>query len=233
MKRFYKQVAVVPAEGGFGVALDGRPIRTPAKAVLALPNATLAGAIAEEWRAQGEKIEPRAMVLTRLANTGIDRVGAERAQALEDVVRYGGNDLLCYRAAEPPALAARQAATWQPWLDWAVERYGARLTVARGVVHVAQDPTVLVALRMAAARASDLELAALGAAVHALGSLVLGLALWQGAIDAERAAEAALLDELFQAEKWGEDREAVQRREGLCREVADAARFLTLLRAAG
>ena len=233
MKRFYKMVAVTPAEGGFTVALDSRPIRTPAKAVLLLPNAALAEAIAEEWRAQGDKIEPRGMALTRLANTGIDRVMVERAKALEDVVRYGGNDLLCYRAAEPADLVARQAAVWQPWLDWTAERFGARLTVTSGIVHVPQDATAMVALRIAVAAASDLELAGLGAAVQPLGSLVLGLALWQGAIDAEQAADAALLDELFQAKKWGDDREAVQQRQGLRREVGEAAHFLTLLRGGG
>jgi chaperone required for assembly of F1-ATPase len=233
MKRFYRQVAAWPAAGGFTVALDDRPIRTPAKAPLLLPSAALAEAIAEEWRVQGDTVKPLEMGLTRLANTAIDRVNQERAKAVEDVARYGTSELLCYRADEPPELVQRQTATWQPWLDWAGRRYGAQLRVGAGIVHIVQQPEALTALRMAVALASDMELAALGSAVQALGSLVLGLALWQGELDAGAAVDAALLDELFQAAKWGEDREAVQRRAALRREVVDAAHFLTLLRAAG
>ena len=233
MKRFYKTVSVAPEAKGFAVQLDGRPIRTPEKAVLRLPNAALAEAIAGEWRGQGETIAPLSMPLTRLANTGIDRVTAERAKAVEDVTRYGTAELMCYRAEEPPELVARQAAVWQPWLDWAAREIGAPLKLATGVVHVAQDPATITALRIAVARASDLELAGLGAAVQALGSLVLGLALWRGAIEPDAATDAALLDETFQAAKWGEDREAMQRRLALREEVRGAARFLTLLRDGG
>lgn len=233
MKRFYKTVAVVPEAGGFAVQLDGRPIRTPDKAPLRLPNAALAEAIADEWRGQGETILPLSMGLTRLANTGIDRVAPERAKAVEDVTRYGGGEMMCYRADQPPELVARQAALWQPWLDWAAGTLGAPLRVTTGILHVAQEPAAIVALRIAVARASDLELAGLGAAVQALGSLVLGLALWHGAVAADAAVDAALLDETFQPEKWGEDREAVQRWQALREEVRAAGRFLTLLRGGG
>lgn len=233
MKRFYKTVAVVGEDSGFTVQLDGRPIRTPEKAPLRLPTAALAEAIAEEWRGQGEMIVPLSMSLTRLTNTGIDRVAPQRAKAVEDVAGYGTSEFLCYRAAEPPELVARETAAWQPWLDWAASELGAQMQVTTGIVHVAQDPAALTALRIAVARASDLELAALGAAVQALGSLVLGLALWHGAIAADAAVDAALLDETFQAEKWGEDREAVQRWKALREEVRTAGRFLTLLRGGG
>jgi chaperone required for assembly of F1-ATPase len=173
------------------------------------------------------------MGLTRLANTGIDRVTAKRAKALEDVLQYGTSELLCYRAGEPPDLVACQQAVWQPWLDWTAERHGARLKVGAGVAHIPQPPEALAALRLAVARASDLELAGLGSAVQALGSLVLGLALWQGAITPDSATDAALLDELYQAAKWGQDREAARRRAALRHDVADAHRFLTLLRDGG
>lgn len=233
MKRFYKTVATRPLDGGFTVMLDQRPMRTPAKAALLLPNLALAEAIAAEWRGQGETIKPLEMGLTRLANTGIDRVSADRARILEDLVAYGGSDLLCYRADTPADLASRQARIWQPWLDWAAERFGAPLTVRVGIVHVAQDPVSLQALRIALARASDLELAGVGAAAQPLGSLVLGLALWHGAIESDAAVDAALLDEIYQANRWGEDQETVRRHQGLRRDVGDAARFLTLLRDAG
>jgi chaperone required for assembly of F1-ATPase len=233
MKRFYRQVAAQPAAGGFAVALDDRPIRTPAKAPLLLPTAALAEAIAAEWQAQGETIKPLEMALTRLANTAIDRVRQQRAKAVEDVARYGTSELLCYRADQPADLVAREAAVWQPWLDWVGARYGAHLRIGVGVVHVAQQPEAMTALRIAVAQAGDFELAALGSAVQALGSLVLGLALWQGALDADAAVDAALLDELYQAAKWGEDREAAQGRTALRRDVADAHRFFTLLQAGG
>jgi chaperone required for assembly of F1-ATPase len=233
MKRFYKTVSVVAEAGGFAVQLDGRPIRTPEKAALRLPNAALAEAIAEEWRGQGESIAPLTMPLTRLANTGIDRVATQRAKAVEDVTRYGTAELMCYRAAEPPELVARQAALWQPWLDWAAGELGAPFALTTGIMHVPQDPATITALRIAVARASDLELAGLGAAVQAMGSLVLGLALWHGVIEPDAATDAALLDETFQAAKWGEDREAVQQRLALRQEVRGAGRFLTLLRDGG
>jgi chaperone required for assembly of F1-ATPase len=233
MKRFYRHAAAQPLEGGFTVALDDRPIRTPAKAPLLLPTPALAEAIADEWRTQGETIKPLEMGLTRLANTAIDRVRQERAKAVEDVARYGTSELLCYRADKPADLVARQAAVWQPWLDWVGARYGAHFRTGTGVVHVAQPPETMAALRVAVAQASDFELAALGSAVQALGSLVLGLALWRGALDADAAADAALLDELYQAAKWGEDREAAQGRVALRRDVVEAQRFITLLQAGG
>jgi chaperone required for assembly of F1-ATPase len=233
MKRFYREAAVQPAEGGFTVALDDRPIRTPAKASLLLPTAALAEAIAAEWQAQGETIKPLEMGLTRLGNTAIDRVRQERARAVEDVARYGTSELLCYRADQPADLAERQAAVWQPWLDWVGACHGAHFRTGTGVIHVGQPPETMAALRVAVAQASDFELAALGSAVQALGSLVLGLALWHGALDADAAADAALLDELYQAAKWGEDSEATQRWGALRRDVAEARRFFTLLQAGG
>ena len=230
MKRFYKEVGVVPVEGEFRVLLDDRPIRTPAKRALSLPGRVLAEAVAADWRAQGETVEPLRMTLTRIANTGLDRIAAARAQSVEDVARYGATELLCYRADAPPELVARQQALWQPWLDWATAELGAPLAVGTGVVHVAQDPAALAALRLAVAAASDLELAALGVVVQSLGSLVLALAIWRGALAPDRAVELSQLDEVFQLERWGEDAEAAERRAALKRDVLNAARFLSLLR---
>jgi chaperone required for assembly of F1-ATPase len=230
VKRSYKLVTVEPAEGGFRVLLDGRPTRTPAKQTLVLPALALAEAIAEEWRGQGETVRPLSMGLTRLANTGLDRIRARRAQAVEEVARYGGTELMCYRAEAPPELVARQHARWQPWLDWAAAEFGAPLAVGTGIVHVAQEPAALAALRLAVARAGDLELAALGAMVQALGSLVLGLAVWRGALGPDQAVDLSQLDEAFQVERWGEDAEAASRLAALRRDIGDAARFLSLLR---
>ena len=145
MKRFYKETAVDAGDGGFRVLLDGKPMRTPAKAVLVVPTQALAEAIAAEWRAVPEKAEINVshLPLTRLAATGLDRVTSQRERVIEDTAKYGGSDMLCYRATVPSSLVQRQQQTWQPLLDWAAERYGARLVVAEGTTFVAQPPMPL------------------------------------------------------------------------------------------
>ena len=149
---------------------------------------------------------------------------------VEGLAKYAESDLLCYRAERPAALVARQARAWQPWLDWAARTYGARLRAVTGVMHVAQDAEALEALRRAVAAQTTPVLAGLGLAVPALGSLVLGLALADGALDAGMAHELASLDELFQVEQWGEDAEATARRERIAEELALAERFIRLSR---
>src|SRR5579883_2354242 len=140
MKRFYKTVSVGPGEGGFTILLDGRPVRTPGGNVLTLPTEKLAEAIAAEWRGQGEEVMPTSMPLLRLANTVIDGVTARREEVTDAVMRFAQNDLLCYRAHQPPDLVARQSAGWDPWLDWARRRHDANLIVATGLTHVDQTP---------------------------------------------------------------------------------------------
>jgi len=229
-RRFYKEVAVTDAQdGGFGIALDNRPVRTPGGAPLALSTATLAEAVAAEWAAQDAEIRPLSMPMMRLAATAIDRVSAERAAIVDRIAAYGGSDLLCYRAEGPDALVALQAALWQPLLDWLAECHGARLTVTQGITHVAQDQDALDALRSAVAALDDGRLAAISQLTASSGSLVIALAVAARHIDAAAATAASLLDEQWQAEQWGEDAEAAGRRENLAQEIADAARFLDLL----
>ncbi len=229
-KRFYKQAAAIDVEGGgYGVALDGRPIRTPGGVALAAPGTALAEAIAAEWAAQEEDIRPLTMPMMRLAATAIDRVGRERSAIVDSVSAYGGSDLLCYRAETPAALVERQAALWQPMLDWSAETHGARLAVTHGITHVAQDRAALDALRAAVEALDDFRLAAVSQLTAGCGSLVIALAVSAGHVGAEEAAAASLLDEEWQAEQWGEDAEATERRRNLAREIADAARFLDLL----
>jgi chaperone required for assembly of F1-ATPase len=230
VKRFYRQVAVLPADGGIAVCLDGRPIKTPDKAALELPTAALAEAVADEWRAQEQDIDPLAMPFTRLANTAIDRIAPRRAGVIAEIVAYGGSDLVCYRVAHPADLAARQAAAWQPLLDWLAERHGARLESRLGVVHKAQPQAALEALAEAVQPFTDMELAAVHSATSATGSLVLALALAARRIDAEAAFAAGQLDEAFQAERWGEDDESVLRRAELRADLAAAADFLGFCR---
>jgi len=229
-KRFYKLASVVDAEdGGHGVALDGRPIRTPGGAMLTAPTAGLAEAIAAEWAAQDDEIRPSTMPMMRLAATAIDRIGTERATIVDQVAAYGGSDLLCYRAESPAPLIDRQAALWQPILDWAAEVHGARLAVTHGITHVSQDQVALGALRAAVDDLDDCRLAAVSHLTASCGSLVIALAIAARHIGAAEATAASQLDEQWQAEQWGEDAEATQRHDNLAREIGDAARFMDLL----
>jgi chaperone required for assembly of F1-ATPase len=229
MKRFYSNVGVVAAEGGFGVTLDAKPLRTPAKALLAVPSRSLAEAIAAEWCCQGGEVSLDGVPLTRLASTAIDLVSARRAEVVADIVRYAGTDLVCYRAGHPPELAQRQHAAWQPLIDWASLRYDAPLEVTVGVVPVAQLPTTMRAFNAAVESYSPLDLAALHMATAACGSLVVALALFEGELDAAGAFAAAQLDETFEIEQWGEDAEQMRRRAALRQDIALAHRFVTLL----
>jgi chaperone required for assembly of F1-ATPase len=216
--------------GGFRVLLDGKAIKTPAKAEMALPTQALAEAIAAEWQAQGEDVEARSLVLTGLAWTAIDRVSPGREQVVDELAGYATHDVVCYHAEAPVDLIARQRELWQPLLDWAARSLDAPLAVAAGVVSIEQPPEALAALRKAVAARDDFELTALSAAAGAAGSLVIGLALAAGRIDAATAFEAAQLDESYQIERWGEDPEAARRRAAIKADLATAERFLALLR---
>ena len=229
MKRFYEIVEVAPADDGHRVLLDGRPLRTPAKRLLAVPAAGLAEALAGEWRAQGELVQPQAMPLTRLASTAQDRMPALRAAAIEEVVGYAGTDLLCYRAAAPLDLVERQSRVWQPLLEWAASAYGVRLTVTTSLLPASQPEAAIRGLRAAVESLGDWPLVGLHAATTALGSLVLGLALARGRIDAEEALAASLLEELFEIERWGQDAETEGRHAALRRDVEASALFLDRL----
>jgi len=231
MKRFYKETAVDLGDGGHRVLLDGRPMRTPAKAVLVVPTRALAEAIATEWGAVPDKADINAshLPLTRLAATGLDRVTTQRARVIEDTAKYGGSDMLCYRASQPESLVKRQQETWQPLLDWADERYGARLVVVEGLAFVEQPTDAVARLHDAVATHSDLGLSALFNLTHISGSLVVALAVAEGHLAAADAFAVAQLDELYQVERWGEDPIATKRHEGIRHDIEAGARFLALL----
>lgn len=226
MRRFYRDVTVAPGEDGHQILLDGRPMRTPAKQLFAAPTAPLAEAIADEWRAEGDMIRPDAMSLTRLASTAIDRMPAQRQAAIEETVAYADTDLVCYRAAEPFELVQRQHRAWQPMLDWLTDTCGARLVVTTSILPVAQPAAARARLRRAVEELGDWPLVGMHMATTALGSLVLGLGLLHGRLDADAALAASLLDELFEIERWGSDVEVERRHEALRRAVTGAARFL-------
>lgn len=232
MKRFYKTAEVVEAaQGQHAVHLDGRPMRTPSKAELAVPHRALAEAIAAEWNGQGEVLKLSDMPMTQLANSAIDRVRAMRGTMIDGVMRFADTELLCYRAGatESPDLAARQERAWQPLLDWVREHHGAALCQTAGLMPVDQPSEALAALRAAVEGLDDWRLTALQAAVAPLGSLVLALAVVGGRLTADEAYEAAYLDEHFQIEQWGEDAELRDRLNRQRKDIADAERFLALL----
>lgn len=230
MKRFYKEVTVAPSAAGMSIELDGRPVRTPKKAAFVVPGKALAEAIAEEWRRQDEDIVPESMPLLRLANTAIDMVAGQRGAVVDNLVGFGGTDLLCYRAAEPEDLVQRQERLWSPWLAWAAAHHGARLATTDGINHIAQDQAALTALHGAVAAHDNMELAALNDLVTIAGSLILALAFSAGALDVRTAWLAARLDNDYQAERWGRDAEAEAHAGRLRGEFEQAARFLELHR---
>jgi len=193
MKKFYKVVSVVTtAAAGHAIELDGKPIRTPKKTPFVVHSAALAQAIAEEWRCQDEDIRPESMPLLRLANTAIDMVTGQRDAVVDNLAGYGGTDLLCYRAAEPEDLVARQLRDWSPWLDWARDEYGASLKTTDGIVHIAQNPAALTALHGAVDGHDIMELAAMNDLVTIAGSLVLALAVSTGALEVASAWAAVM-----------------------------------------
>lgn len=209
MKRFWSEVSVGPDRV---VALDGRPVRTPGRVPLALATETLAAAVADEWRAVGETVDPRSMPLTGLANAAIDRIAPDPAPFAAGLARYGESDLLCYRAAGPEPLVERQAAAWNPPLAWARGRYDVHFAVATGVMHVAQPPLTIQRLGDAVAARDAWTLAALSPVVTITGSLILALALAEEAMTAEVVWSASTVDEDWQAELWGVEPLAVQAR---------------------
>lgn len=229
MKRFWTDVATVTDDGGWSIALDGRPLKTPARATLIIASPALAEAIAAEWRACGEEIDPRLMPLTGLANAAIDHVAPLPARFAGELARYAEGDLLCYRADHPPGLIAAQAAAWDPLLDWARGRFGAAFVVATGIMHVDQPPATIAALAAALAPANAFQLAALSPIVTIGGSLITALALFERAVDLETAWSAVTVDERWQIDQWGDDDEAVAALANRHGDFAAAARFLAFI----
>jgi len=230
-KRFYTNVTVEPEGDVFAVKLDGKSVRTPAKALLALPKQSAAQIVADEFAAQGEVIDPVTMPAMRLVNTAIDGVANEADAVAEDILRFASSDLLCYRADSPEGLVARQNEAWDPVLDWALTDLGARFVLAEGIVHVAQPPAAITTLKIHLdQRREPLRLAALHLMTSLTGSALLALAVDAGAITAEEAWRAAHVDEDWQIDHWGQDSEAVARRNARWRDMKAAAGIIEALR---
>ena len=229
MKRFWSDVALREGAGGFGIELDGRPVKTPARNLLEVPTRALAEAIAEEWRSCEEEADPRAMRLTGLANAAIDRISADPESFAAGLAKYGESDLTCYRAEGPDALVQRQAESWDALLDWARRRYDVDFSCSAGIMHVAQPDDTIAKLGHAVAVLDPFRLASLAPLVTISGSLVAGLAVLEEAIPADSAWEAVSLDDRWQAEQWGADAEATAALDGRRADFIAAARFLSLL----
>ena len=233
MKRVWREARAVRGEVGWGVVLDDAPLRLPGGPHLRVPQAALAEAVAAEWQSAGldtGEMEYTDVPLTRLAGTAQCRIVPDPAASVVAIAAYGESDLLCYRAETPPALVLRQLTGWDPWLDWSRVTLGAALTVTAGVMPVRQHHAALAALRRAVASEDPWALGGLGILVPALGSLVLGLAVVRGALAADEALELSRLDEAYQVEMWGSDDDAERRRAHVARDVADAGRYLDLVR---
>jgi chaperone required for assembly of F1-ATPase len=228
-KRFYKDVSVEPDGAGFRVLLDGRPVRTPRKHVLMAPTHALAEAVAEEWRAQGDLIDPGSMPLTRHVNTVLDGIAGREGEVRADIVKYAGTDLLCYRAESPEALVKRQAKLWDPVLAWARADLGAAFVCAHGVVAVSQSEAALARIGDAVAGLDAFRLSALHTMTTLTGSALLALAVQRGRLSAAEAWAAAHVDEDWQIAQWGEDAEAAARRKRRWEEMSVAERLLQLL----
>ncbi|WP_071797373.1 ATP12 family chaperone protein [Natronohydrobacter thiooxidans] len=207
-KRFWKDAEVTPCEGGFTVTLDGRALKTPAKSALIVPTAALAELIAEEWRAQREVIDPESMPATRAANSAIDKVRGQKSEVTGIITAYGDSDLVCYRAESPEALVAREAAAWDPLIDWCAHRYTMRPLVRIGVIHAPQPQALLSSLQADVERLTNFELTAFHDLVAMSGSLIIGLATLDRFAPPEALWDASRVDEEYQIEQWGSDEEA-------------------------
>jgi chaperone required for assembly of F1-ATPase len=225
-KRFYKQVSVTQADGGFEVQLDGRPVKTPLKRALVMPGEAMAKAVADEWQAQETHIDPGAMIITRLANTAIDRVAGDEGRIAGEIVQFSASDMVCYRADAPDSLVARQAERWDPVLDWAHRALGCRFICVAGVMHQAQPEGSLDKLRTALDRESPWRLTAIHNTTTLTGSALVGMMVAAGELSGDDAWAAAHVDEDWQIEQWGEDEEAQARRALRKADFDETVRFL-------
>lgn len=224
-KRFWKAAAAVETEGGFKIELDGRPVKTPAKTLLVVPSADMAAAVAAEWDAQQDLIDPLTMPVTRGANAAIDKVATQRDEVIEMLAAYGDTDMLCYRAIGPEELIARQVAEWDPLLAWAKDTYGVTLKTREGVMHIAQDPRNLVQFTKELHQMTAFQIAASHDLISLSGSLVIALTVIEKHLTADQGWAVSRIDEEWQFEKWGEDEDA-RALESIKRQAFyDAAKF--------
>ena len=228
VRRFWDKVRIVENEDGFSITLDDKPVRTPGKRILVVPNHALAEALSTEWINQSDVVEPGQMPLTRNASSTVDDVILRRAEVIEEVVRYGATDLVCYRATDPPELVERQIVGWLPLIEWIASKFEIRLQIVSTILPVAHSQATIDKFRIAVSAFDDFPLTGLHAATAACGSLVIALGLAHGQLNAELAWSLSLLDETYQLEHWGQDAEAVNRRARLLTDIKVASQFMVL-----
>ena len=227
-RRFYARAEVAEGEDGFAVLLDGRPVKTPARRTLAAPTRALAEALAAEWEAQRDVVDPAKMPLTRLANSIIDGVADAPAAVAAEAEKYLASDLVCYRAEGPDGLVARQAGAWDPVIAWAREALGARFVVGEGMVFVVQPEAALAAARAALPR-DPWRLGAFHVVTTLTGSALIALAVLNGRLGVEDAWRAAHIDEDWNMDFWGRDELALERRAARYAEMGAACLVLRTL----
>jgi chaperone required for assembly of F1-ATPase len=230
VRRFWTAATVRQSSDGYGVRLDERAVYTPGRAELLVPSGALAQAIAEEWDAQVDKIDPAAMPLTRAANAAIDKVSAQHAEVADMLAAYGDSDLLCYRADSPAELVSRQSAAWDPYLDWAETTLNARLQPRRGVVHLPQDSAALAMLCTQVHAMGNFELAAFHDLVSLTGSLILAFATIHRMQAVESIWAASRIDESWQIEQWGRDDQAEVLEKQKFQSFVNAEQFFRLIK---
>jgi chaperone required for assembly of F1-ATPase len=228
LKRFYKSAAVAAFDQGYGVRLDDKPVKTPAKNFLVLPEQALAAAVAAEWAAQGEDIDAHSMRLTRLANSVIDRVVGHREMVVSEIAGYAETDLVCYRADEPEELAKRQETGWAPLVSWIKDRHGIGFDTTTSLLPIVQSSSCIDTVWSVVGTFDVFQLAGLHLVTVSCGSVVIGLAVADGRIDGPAAWKLSLIDETYQIEEWGEDPDATKRRAGLLQDIVAATEFLRL-----
>jgi chaperone required for assembly of F1-ATPase len=229
VKRFWKEVSTAARDGGWEILVDDRTLRTPARALLVVPTEPLAKAMAEEWRSTADEIDPRTMPLTGLANAAIDRIAPERQAFAGGLARYGEADLACYRSDWPPELVTRQSESWDKLLEWARRRYDVDFSTTSGLLHVPQAQATIDRLSEALAELDAFHLSGLSPLVSNGGSLIAALAVLEKAIAPEAAWDAVSIDDRWQFEQWGSDKEAETALMDRRRDFLSGARFLNLL----
>ena len=229
MKRFWKQADAVERDGGWGVELDGKPLRTPARDLLTVPTKALAEAIASEWNEVGDKIDPGTLPLTGLANAAVDRVTPDKEAFAKGIARYAEADLACYRAEGPSALVDRQTESWDALIGWGRRRFDVDFRTTSGIVHVDQPAATVDRLSHAVAALDPFRLAGLSPLVTISGSLLAALGVLEGTLMPEQAWDAVTVDDRWQLEQWGSDAEAEAAIDNRRRDFIAAARFLELL----
>jgi chaperone required for assembly of F1-ATPase len=229
-RRFWKAATVAERDEGYEVLLDGRLVRTPGKSPLILPTPAMAEAIASEWDAQEDTVNPETMPMTRMANSAIEKVAPRRHDVASYLAEYAGTDLLCYRADGPETLVTRQEEAWDPWIDWAETRFGVNFAVAAGVMPVQQAENVVPAVLKELLRFNSHEMVGVHDLIGLSGSAILGLAAASGAESPEVLWPLSRIDEDWQAELWGTDEEAEAASELKKQAFMDAFQFLTLSR---